>query len=84
MKGVEGGEKHHIQSLIGQKIISEEGDFTGGDLLKDNKHKFFYDSESFMNFGHPEKAGMAAIQTKDDLFDTDHSKMKADIEEKMK
>jgi hypothetical protein len=30
MKGVEGGEKHHMQSLIGQKIVSPEGDFTGG------------------------------------------------------
>ena len=61
MKGVEGGEKHHIQSMIGQKIVSAEGDFSGGELMKDKKHSFFYDSESYMNFGHPEKTGFAAV-----------------------
>jgi len=70
--------------LIGQKIISEEGDFTGGELLKDSKHSFFYDSESYMNFAHPDKIGVAAVQTKEDLFDIDRSKMRADIEDKMK
>lgn len=84
MKEVQGGEKHHVQSLIGQKITGVEGDFTGGELLKDNKHSFFYDGESYLNFGHPEKKGVAAMQTYDDLFDADHSKMKQDIEDKMK
>ena len=84
MKPVEGGEKHHIQSLLGQKIVDTEGDFTGGELLKDPKHNFFFDSESYLNFGHPEKKGLAAIQTRDDLFDLDHSKMKQDVHDNMK
>ena len=79
MKPVDGGEKHHMQSLIGQKIVSPEGDFTGGELLKDGKHSFFYDAESYLNFGHPEKKGLAAMQTRDDLFDIDHKKMKQDV-----
>lgn len=84
MKPIEGGQDHQLQSLIGQKITSMEGDFTDGELLKDKKHSYFFDSESFLNFAHPEKIGLAAVQTKDDLFDTDHSKMKKDIEDKMK
>ena len=84
MKEVEGGEKHHMQSLIGQKIVSPDGDFTGGELLKDDKHSFFYDAESYLNFGHPEKKGLAAMQTRDDLFDVDHKKMKQDVHDQMK
>ena len=33
---------------------------------------------------HPDKIGVAAVQTKEDLFDTDRSKMRAEIEDKMK
>lgn len=84
MKDVKGGEKQHVQSLIGQKIVSQEGDFTGGELLRDNQHSFFYDSESYLNFGHPEKKGLAAVQTRDDLFDLDNSLKKRDIDDKMK
>jgi len=37
-----------------------------------------------MNFAHPDKIGVAAVQTKEDLFDTDRSKMRTEIEDKMK
>lgn len=70
--------------MIGQKIVTPEGDFTGGQLFGDGKHNFFYDGESYLNFGHPEKKGLAAMQTRDDLFDHDHSKMKQDVHDAMK
>lgn len=83
-QNVEGGQPHQLQGLAGQKIVSAEGDFTGGQLFKDGQPGFFYDQESYFNFGHPEKQGLAAMQTKEDLFDTDRSKMRAHITDQMR
>ena len=52
--------------------------------MQDPKHSFFFDSESYLNFGHPEKKGLAAMQTREDLFDLDHSKMKQSVLDQMK
>lgn len=82
---VEGGQPHQLQGLAGQKIVAKEGDFTEGKLFKENEQPgFYYDAESYFNFGHPEKKALAAVQTREDLFDLDRSKMRKHVDDQMR
>ena len=85
IENFEGGKPNQLRAMAGQKIVSKEGDFTGDKLFKENeKPRFFYDEESYFNFGHPEKKALAAVQTKEDLFDTDRSLMRQQVTDQMR
>lgn len=64
--------------------MDEEGDFTGGDLIKGGNQRFLYDSESYLNFGHPKKVGLAAVQNKDYIRDLDNEMIRQDVENSMR
>lgn len=80
-----GANPRQIHALAGQKIVSPEGDFTGGQLFKEDEPAgYYYDNESYFNFNHPEKKALAALQTKEDMFDTDRSLMRQQIVDQMR
>jgi len=60
-KAFEEGESHQFRVLVGNKIISADGDFTGGKLFANGTGGFYYDDNNYFTFGHPNKTTVAAV-----------------------